>query len=94
MPAHETYLLHVYRSRAVSGWQWAARLEHLPSGESWRFTDLEALLAHLRSIAGSGDPAGTPTVTPPDASPPATSRMEGGIESGPRPSGQGGVKGQ
>jgi hypothetical protein len=64
MPAHETYLLHVYRSRAVSGWQWAARLEHLPSGESWRFTDPAALLAHLRIVlaagaAGPGDRAGS-----------------------------------
>jgi hypothetical protein len=32
MPMHETYLLHLYRSRSVSGWQWAARLDHLASG--------------------------------------------------------------
>ena len=94
MPAHDTYLLHIYRSRAVSGWQWAARLESLPGGESWRFNDPEALLAHLRSIAGPGDPAGTPTEIPPDAGPPAASLMEGGIDTGARPLGEGSMKGE
>jgi hypothetical protein len=50
MPERATYLLHLYRSRAVSGWQWAARLEHLPGGESVRFRDPAALLAHLQAL--------------------------------------------
>lgn len=77
MPAHDTYLLHLYRSRAVSGAQWAARLEHLPSGESWRFTDPEALLAHLRSIAAPGGPAGTPAETAPHTDTSVPSIVEG-----------------
>lgn len=79
MPMHETYLLHIYRSRAVSGWQWVARLEHLPSGESVRFGELEALLAHLRSIARPGDPASTPVETPTGSDPAARSSGEGGM---------------
>jgi hypothetical protein len=55
MPACETYLLHLYRSRAVSGWQWAARLQQLPAGESARFRDPEALLAYLRAVVGLGE---------------------------------------
>lgn len=63
MPTRDTYLLHLYRSRAVGGWQWAARLEHLPGGESVRFSDPEALLIHLRTMLWAGDPAeGSPTV--------------------------------
>ena len=60
MPAHDTYLLHVYRSRAVGGWQWAARLERLPGGESQSFNDPEALLAHLRTLLGAGDSTDPP----------------------------------
>jgi hypothetical protein len=56
MAARETYVLHLYRSRAVRGWQWAARLEHVQSGESLRFTDPEALLAHLRTVLRAGEP--------------------------------------
>jgi hypothetical protein len=57
MPAPETYVLHIYRSRAVRGWQWAARLEHLPDRTSRRFTDPEALLAHLRTVLQTGAPS-------------------------------------
>ena len=57
MPQHYTYMLHIYRSRTVSGWQWAARLEQLPGRTSRRFTDQEALLAHLRTVVHEGDQA-------------------------------------
>jgi hypothetical protein len=43
------------RSRAVSGWQWAARLAHLPDGESVRFTAPEALLTHLQALVQPGE---------------------------------------
>jgi hypothetical protein len=55
MLRHEAYVLHIWRSRAVSGWQWAARLEHLPGGESVRFTRPEALLAHLEALMQAGE---------------------------------------
>jgi hypothetical protein len=61
MPARDTYVLHIYRGRAVRGWQWAARLEHLPGGESWRFTDPEALLAYLQAVVRAAE-----RVEPPD----------------------------
>jgi len=49
MPQQDAYMLRIWRSRAVSGQQWVARLEYLPEGESQRFGDPEALLAHLRA---------------------------------------------
>ncbi len=55
MPRHDSYMLHIYRSRTVSGWQWAARLEQVPGRASRRFTDPETLLAHLRTVLREGD---------------------------------------
>jgi hypothetical protein len=78
MLRHDTYLLHLYRSRAVSGWQWAARLEYLPCGESLRFNDSEALLAHLRALVLAREPSAPPAGTPPVASGPETTAAEGG----------------
>ena len=57
MLRHDAYVLHIWRSRAVSGWQWAARLEHLPDGEQVRFTAPEALLAHLQALVQPGEHA-------------------------------------
>jgi len=50
MPRQDAYMLRIWRSRAVSGRQWVARLDHLPDGESRRFGDPEALLAHLQGL--------------------------------------------
>jgi hypothetical protein len=58
VPRHDVYTLHIYRSRAVNGWQWVARLEHLPEGESLRFTDPGALLAYLASVLPAGGRSG------------------------------------
>jgi hypothetical protein len=57
MPMHDTYMLHLYRSRAVGGWQWSARVDHLVGGETRRFTDPEALLAYLRTLVWTGEPS-------------------------------------
>jgi hypothetical protein len=54
-PRRETYLLQIHRSRAVSGWQWAALLVDISGGESLRFSDPEALLTHLRRVVHGGD---------------------------------------
>ena len=51
MPQHDAFLLHIWYSEAVSGQQWAARLEHLPDGQSQHFAGPEALLAYLRDMA-------------------------------------------
>lgn len=69
MLRHETYLLRIWRSRAVSGWQWAARLQHLPDGQSRRFSDPEALLAHLQAVVRAGDPPDAAPEQPDDGPP-------------------------
>ncbi len=63
MPVRETYLLHLYRSRTVSGWQWTAQLAHLPGGETLRFGDPEDLLAHLRTVWGAVERPAPPLLT-------------------------------
>jgi hypothetical protein len=77
MPHHDVYTLHIYRSRAASGWQWAARLEHLPGGESRRFTDREALLAHLQAIVRDGQRADPTTEVPAEVDGPAGTERGG-----------------
>jgi len=73
MPAHDTYVLHVYRSRAVNGWQWSARVEDLRRRASERFADPEALLAYLGTVVRAGEPSAPPTgTTPPGTVDPAT----------------------
>jgi hypothetical protein len=77
MPQYDAYMLRIWRSRAVSGRQWVARLDQLPEGESRRFSDPEALLAHLRAILLAAEPA-----TPPADPPPATDQAATGAERG------------
>ena len=78
MPTHETYVLHLYRSRSVSGWQWAARLDHLTDGESHRFNDPEVLLAHLQAMVRRPGRPEMPADSPGEVARPVTS-TEGGI---------------
>lgn len=78
MPAHDTYVLDIYRSRALGGRQWRARLEHLAGGGHVRFDDPEALLAYLRTIALAGEPPVRPANPPPGgADPPTTIENDG-----------------
>lgn len=78
MPARDTYLLHIYRSRTVGGWQWCARLEHLMGGEHARFADPEALLAYLGTIVRTGEPPVLPTnPAPRRADPPIPIEVDG-----------------
>jgi hypothetical protein len=74
-------VLHIWRSRAVSGWQWAVRLESLPGGESVRFTTPEALLAHLQALVRRIDDGEAPD-TPVGMYAPATASEEGGRHEG------------
>jgi hypothetical protein len=60
MGRYDAFMLRIWRSTAVGGRQWTARLEHLPDGQRLRFTDPEALLAHLEAIMREVDhPAAT-----------------------------------
>jgi hypothetical protein len=78
MPRHDVYTLHVYRSRAVRGWQWIVRLEHLPGGESLRFTEPQALMAYLARVLQAADPSKASRDPPAGAEPADTGTHEGG----------------
>jgi hypothetical protein len=54
-PTRDTYMLQIYRGQTVSGRQWGARLVHVSGGESLRFGNPEALLAHLRRVIAGVD---------------------------------------
>jgi hypothetical protein len=45
-----TYIIHIWRSRALAGCQWVARVEHLSDGQRHRFANPEELLEHLRGV--------------------------------------------
>ncbi len=77
MPMRETYLLHLYRSRSVSGTQWAARLDRLADGESLRFSDPETLLTHLQALVRALDESAPPAATPAGGDGPGGPREEG-----------------
>jgi hypothetical protein len=78
MPHHDAYVLHIWRSRATSGRQWAARLDHLPGGESLRFSDPAVLLAHLQALVQAGEHSEPPV----GADGPARTTEEGGAQEG------------
>jgi hypothetical protein len=66
----------------VSGWQWAARLEHLPDGESVRFTAPETLLAHLQALVQPGDHGLLPDGSAVEETLPKKAAEEGGRQEG------------
>jgi len=82
MPERDTYILHIYRGRAVNGWQWAARLDTLPGGDRRRFTDPEALLAHLRTTIRAVAQDAAPLEMAPGARGPALTIDETGTQHG------------
>jgi hypothetical protein len=58
---YDAFLLRIWRSgTGTEDGQWAIRLEHLPDGHGLRFSDLDALIAHLRTLLhqGGAPPAG------------------------------------
>lgn len=80
MPQQDAYMLRIWRSRAVSGQQWVARLEHLPEGESRRFGDPEALLAYLGTVVGRMEDGAPPAPRPAIMELPASRTPEEGEE--------------
>jgi hypothetical protein len=57
MARYDSFLLRIWRSVGDGGTRWAIRLEHVQQGGQQRFTSLEALLAHLRTLADPPDVA-------------------------------------
>ncbi len=52
MTRYDAYVLRFWQSTGKDGPQWKGRIEHLGRGESVQFDNLEALLHHIRTIAG------------------------------------------
>ncbi len=52
MSRYDAYVLRFWRSNGVDGLQWRCQMVHLGHGDAVEFADLEALLRHVRSIAG------------------------------------------
>jgi hypothetical protein len=51
MPRYDAYVVRIWRSTTSAGRQWAARVQHLPGGEIWRFSDPGAFLGYMASAA-------------------------------------------
>jgi hypothetical protein len=71
MPKHESYILRIWQSRTLGGWQWSARVEDLADGSRERFADRNALLTYLEAIvmrraAAEFDRGGNHDHAPPD----------------------------
>ena len=58
MPRYNAYLLRVWHAGPPGSSRWAARLEHLPQGNSLLFTERSALLAYIEELADA-DTQGT-----------------------------------
>jgi len=61
---YRSYLLRVWRGSRHDRHRWSARLEGLQDGRRLQFTDLEALLAHLRALLDANTPSGGGGPTP------------------------------
>src|SRR5579859_5767689 len=53
---YDSFLLRVWRSSRHDRLQWSARLEGLQDGRHARFTSVEELLTHLRSLLSADLP--------------------------------------
>ena len=71
MPQYNSFLLRIWRSVGVDGPQWTGRLEHLQQAETLHFSNLDALLAHLR-VVGGGLEGTAPAMPDPVSTPPPT----------------------
>lgn len=71
MAQYDAFVLRIWRSIGEQGQQWAGRLEHLQLADSLQFSNLDALLEHLRAIAG---PLDRPTESEPAPAPPSQRR--------------------
>lgn len=66
MAQYHSFLLRVWRSSRHARRQWSARLEGLQDGQHRQFTDLDALLTHLRGVLDPDARAGPGASTGPD----------------------------
>lgn len=52
MARYDTFIVRVWRSIGTDGPQWSARIEHVQRADSRQFGTVQALLDHLRAVAG------------------------------------------
>lgn len=83
MAHYDSLLIRIWRSNAVDGRQWSIQVLHLQERVQHRFSDPEALIQYLRTVAGIADAAQHAAWlaeaermegTRPDGSPPETGR--------------------
>jgi len=59
MTRYDAYVLRFWRSTGKDGLQWRGKLAHVGRGDSVQFSDVEALLQHIRHVAEYEDERGT-----------------------------------
>jgi hypothetical protein len=59
-PPISTFVVRMWHEWSVDGSRWRGRIEHLQSGESAAFLDLEGALAFIRRFTALPDQAGQP----------------------------------
>ena len=52
MARYDTFIVRVWRSVGVDGPQWSGRIEHVQQADTHQFGTVQALLDHLRTVAG------------------------------------------
>ena len=52
MAQYDTFIVRVWRSVGTAGPQWRARIEHVQQADTRQFGTVQALLDHLRAVAG------------------------------------------
>lgn len=55
-----TFVVRIWHEWSAEGSRWRGRIEHLQSGESAAFLDLEVALAFIRRFTALPDQAGQP----------------------------------
>jgi len=64
MPRYAAFVVRIWWSTTSSGRQWTAQVQHLPGGETWRFTEPRAFLGYMQNAAGNVDGPATTASDP------------------------------
>jgi len=61
VPSVSTFVVRFWREWSAAGPRWYGRIEHVQSGESIAFPDLDAMLDFVRSIGAMANDQSRPT---------------------------------